>query len=355
MARFWKIFFLAIIFSFGWGAWWGFFNYEKEHPHSAMGSELRILAELGFFTPTFAADIEKSFKVHLAITEKPTLQEYLREALSHYQDYDIIEMPTFALKSFLIDNLFQPLDGTLVNQFTNISIDFHHLDFDPDDKYLVPLSWSISGFLIDAKEISLSEETLSEILGAKAKMTLLNSPIELFSLASKLKPMLANWVETDQATQIAQTLKDLRNKNLTLSADPRDELKSGDVQVAQIQQGRAARLVGNGSRYRFVLPKERGTLKISFIGVSKGARDKSAAEDFISILLRPAWNKKLVEQNEEAAVVIALNESELPLLQKPSFIRNVPLSRVDLFINHEALEPTWLQALAHDPIGAESH
>src|SRR6185312_11031621 len=173
MARFWKIFFLAVIFSFGWGAWWGFFNYEKEHPRTAAGSQLRILAESSFFTPLFVSDLEKSFKLKLVITDKSTPQELLREALSHFQDYDVIEIPSFALKSFLIDSVFTPLDAQVANQFANISIDFHHLDFDPDDKYLVPTSWSISGFLIDAKDISLNEETLNEILNSSANVSLL--------------------------------------------------------------------------------------------------------------------------------------------------------------------------------------
>src|SRR6185437_10675623 len=98
---------------------------------------LRILSEANYFTPLFVEDFEKTYKLHLVVTEKPAPQALLREALSHYDKYDILEVPSFALKSFLIDSIFAPLDNSVANQFANISIDFHHLDFDPDDKYLV--------------------------------------------------------------------------------------------------------------------------------------------------------------------------------------------------------------------------
>ncbi len=317
---------------------------------------MRVLTEAHYFSPEFVSEFEKNFKLRLVVTERATTQELLRDALSHFQDYDLMVVPSFALKSFLIENLFSPLESNITRQFANVSIDFQHLDFDPDNRFLMPLSWSITGFLVNSKTVSIKDETLGEVLQAKHSAVggkpmaigLLDSPVELFSLVSKLKPVLKNWVETDQADSIAEALKELRKKNIVLVSDPREQLKAGTLELAQIQQGRAAHLVGGSSAYRFVLPKERGTLKISFVGVSRSAKDRTLAQNVVDILLRPAWNKKLVEQNEEAAVVTTLNDSDLPLMQKPRFIREVPLSRVDLFILHEALEPTWLQALSKE-------
>ncbi len=350
----WNILFFAVVLSFLWGAWWGFYNYEREHPRSPRGSVIRVLAELQYFSPAFIADLEKNFKFNLIVTEKPTTQELLREALSHFQDYDLMVVPSYTLKSFLIENLFAPLDSSISKQFGNISIDFQHLDFDPDNRFLVPLSWSITGFIVNTKAVTGLSESLPDLLQTKS-LSLLSSPVELFSLVSKLKPVLKNWVETDQNDSISEALKEIKHKNVVFESDPRAQLKAsaesktanlaGGLLVAQIQQGRAAKLLSTGSPFRFFLPKERGTLRISYIGMSRAVHDKALVQNVIDILLKPAWNKKLVEQNEEGAVILSLNDSELPALQKPQFIREVPLSRVDLFVLHEALEPTWLQAV----------
>jgi spermidine/putrescine-binding protein len=160
--------------------------------------------------------------------------------------------------------------------------------------------------------------------------------------------VLKNWVETDQSQQIVEALRELKKKNISFSSDPRNSLKSGALNLAQLQQGRAGPLLGANSPFRFVLPRERGTLKISFIGVSRAARDRSQVQKVIDLLLRPAVNKRLVELNEEASVLTTLNDSDLPALQKPHYIRELPLSRVDFFVLHEALEPTWLQAMSKE-------
>lgn len=341
----WNILFFAVVLSFLWGAWWGFYNYEREHPKAPRGSIVKVLAEKGYFSSAFLEDFEKNFKFHIELTERQSTQELLRESLSHFSEYDVLVLPSFTLKSFLIENLFAPLDSNLSRLFSNVSIDFQHLDFDPDNRFLMPLSWSISGFVLNTKLATGFSESLPDLLQAKS-VALLDSPVEIFSIASKLKPVLKNWVETDQTESISEMLKDLRKKNVVFETDTRVRISSDSgVVVAQMSQGRAAKLMGPQSPYKFFLPKERGTLKISYVGISRSAPNRTLAQSFIDILLRPAWNKKLVQQNEEGAVVMALNDSDLPPLQRPSFIREVPLSRVDLFILHEALEPTWLQSV----------
>ena len=63
------------------------------------------------------------------------------------------------------------------------------------------------------------------------------------------------------------------------------------------------------------------------------------------MLLKEDQQVQLVKHNEHAAVRQKIDEKKLPLLQRSEFIRQVPLSRVELFIHHEALEPTWIQAI----------
>lgn len=345
MNKYLRILFFAVLFSFVWGAWWAIYNLEKSEPLYKSGPVIRLLAIHGVFSRRFLEEFQKNNYVQLTITEKDSELEVLREALSKNTEYDLIQINSFISKSFMLENVFVPLENERLPQLQDISVDFKNLDFDPDNKYLAPLSWGLNGFLVNTKQVSLSAETLNEILDLKAKFTFLSSPIELFSLAVKLKPIVKTWVETGQKTELQKDLKEIRARIGVLSGSPLEKIRDGTLQVAQATNGQAAKLIAQDSSYKFILPKERATLWLSLIGVSRGAADLKFTHHVLNQLLDAATNRQLVESNDQASVLNSLNSSDLPDLQKASFIRQVPLSRVDLFINHEALEQTWLEAI----------
>ncbi|OFZ18116.1 MAG: hypothetical protein A2Z20_06100 [Bdellovibrionales bacterium RBG_16_40_8] len=345
MSKYLKIFFLAVLFSFIWGAWWGFYRLEKHTPRIKNSSEIRLLARQGLFTPKFIEYYKKTFHTKIVLTEKKTEYEVLREILSNFNSYDIIQINSFIVKSFILENIFLPLELDDISHFKDISIDFKNFDFDSDNKYLLPVSWGLNGFLINTEQISLANESLDEMLSSKAKFSILASPVEIYNIAIKLKPIIKNWIETSQTEELHKELKEIRSRLTILSSDSRKQMQDGSLKLAQMTNGNAAKLISENSSYRFVLPKERATLWINLLSVSRGSRDARLAHSFLNNLLNTKIHRKLIEEAEEASVLESLNASNLPLLQKAEFIRRVPLSRFELFINHDVFEPTWSQAL----------
>jgi spermidine/putrescine transport system substrate-binding protein len=348
MNKYLKILSLAIIFSFIWGAWWGFYSYEQERPDNKKGPLVRWLGLKGVMPVQFVEEFSIKNELQLHVTEMSTEAELLREALTHTENYDIIQISTFVSKSFLVENVFAPLNMDTVSNFKDVSVDFKSLDFDLDNKFLLPLTWGLNGFVVNAKEISLNTESINELMHPSSKLALIRSPVELFNLAIKFKPIIKTWVETGQNEELKKSLRELKS---TMSHWPSDAialLKEGKLNVVQTTNGEAAFLVGPGSQYRFVLPLERATLWINLIGVSVGARDIPFAHHVMNLLLQADTNKRLVEINKHSSVVNSSNESNLPLLQQAQFIRKVPLSRVELFINREAIEPIWQQAIQNE-------
>ena len=136
-----KVLTLAIVFSFGWGLWWGFYNLEKKNPKYKKGPEIRVLSMKGFFTQDFLKEIETKYKINFVLTEKDSDADLLREALSENKNYDLIQIRSFITKSFLLDSVFKPLDADRI-EGQSISIDFKNMGFDPSDKYFVPITWA---------------------------------------------------------------------------------------------------------------------------------------------------------------------------------------------------------------------
>lgn len=348
MRKYSKILILAFVFSFLWGLWWGFYSLEKRKPLTQKGPPVRWLTKEGLLSSEMIKRLEAKAGVGLQVVEKKSDLGVLREALSRNNEYDLIYIHSGVSNSFILDNVFSPLDYEEIPNAEEISIDFKNLDFDPENKYLVPIAWGLNGFLVNGERVSAPSETLSELVNIKSKISFIPSPMELYHLIVKLKPIIKTWVETGQTEELFNDLKDIKAQVAFLSEDPRDLMSKEELYVAQITNGQAAKMVGSGSKFRFLLPKERGTLWLALIGVSRGAHDKIKAMRVLNTILDSDLNRHFVEVSEQASVLTNLNDSSLPMMQKASFIRQVPLSRVELFIQHEAFEPMWMQALSKE-------
>jgi spermidine/putrescine transport system substrate-binding protein len=343
-----KVLALVVLFSFLWGAWWGFYRVEKSNPASQLRDSVRVLVIKNYLPASFVAEFERENKIKLLITEKESDLDILREALSRNENYDLILIRSFIAKSFIIDNILTPLfddnGNHLLRNLTQISVDFKNIDYDPDNKYLIPITWGLNGFVVNAQKVILREETLDEIFANKA-LSVFQSPVELFHLSTKLKPIIKNWVETGQSAELARDLKEFKGVFNRFSNNPAALIENGTLDIGQITNGQVARLIEKNPALRFVLPKDRSTLWIYHLAVSRGAVDVENAIFVLNELLEPRWSQKLVALNEQATVLDSLNESPLPNLMKSRYIRQVQLSRVELFINHEALEPLWTTAI----------
>ena len=338
-----KVLTLAIVFSFGWGLWWGFYNLEKKNPKYKKGPEIRVLSMKGFFTQDFLKEIETKYKINFVLTEKDSDADLLREALSENKNYDLIQIRSFITKSFLLDSVFKPLDADRI-EGQSISIDFKNMGFDPSDKYFVPITWGINGFLVrDDKK--LIKESLEELTSNQAQFSVLPSFVELLHLLTKIRPVVKNWLETGQTEELSKDLKQLKTKIAKFSPDPRAELLEKKLDLAQISNGQAAAFIKQNPQFRFVLAKEGSTLWINLLGVSQGVKNEQRTYDVINLLLRDEVNKKLILSNEQATTLNSLNDVDIPPLLKANYIRQVPLSRVDLFVNGEGIEPLWIQAV----------
>lgn len=343
MPRYLKILIVAVMFSFIWGTWWGFLKNNKNVHKMFNKGSIRLLAKKDFFPADWIKSIEKSENIEIHLTEKDSDGDLLREMISHFSEYDVMQFSSFMARSFIFSNIFQKLDQERIPRMKNISVDFIHLDYDSANDFVLPLTWGLSGFLIHSKKLSLTDETLKELIGVQSKLAVINSPVEIFNLALKLKPILKTWVETGQLNELANLAKELRSTLTPVPSDYREKIYAGDFSSVQMYSGQAARWVGGESQYRFMLPQDRGVLWLALLGVSRAAKNPTAANDFIQMALKEKHSESLVKKTEQATVLQTLNSSDLLLMQKAEFLRKVPLSRVELYIDHEALDPVWSQ------------
>jgi spermidine/putrescine transport system substrate-binding protein len=342
--RYVKVLFFAVFLSFVWGLYWGYYQDYKARPESWAKGELHILAEAGRFDPAFVEKFSRAEKIILRVTEKETPQELLRELLSHHQDYDLVQFSSFLADSFLLENLLEEIDDTRFRNAKNISIDFKNLSFDPENRFLIPLFWGVNGYVYNSEALP-APDSLTDILNnptLRPKVALMASPVELYTLATQFRPIIKTWVNTGNQQGVNQELKAVKEKLGPIRQLPLEELKKKDLIAAQIANGDAAVFLQENSQFKYFVPVERANLWVGVIGIMKESRKKKFAEQAINRLLSDEWNSQLIKSSNEATVLASLNSDHTLLpLQKAQFVREIRLSRFQLFYDREAYEPLW--------------
>ncbi len=353
-SRFLKLVILVAVFSFSWGAWWGIYHYERAHHIEHHGPEIRVLAEKNFLPPAVIKMVQNQLHVHLQITEEPTDISLVGELLSNKQKYDVVELPSFVLSSFMLNRNLSPFNTDEIPRLRNVSIDFQHLGFDPDGHYLVPISWGVSGFVFNPKQTQWSDKSLTALFGMAvkhrpphfhsrlAKISLIDSPILFFNLLEKLKPMVKSWADTGQTAKLTKFIQQITSDVVSFTSTPESQLTSGQVQIAEMTNGEAAAFLKQHPNYRFVMPKEKGALWIRFLAISRGVKDRTLANKLIDAFLHSNINQKLIDLNHSATVLSSLNNSSLSNMQKASYIRALPLFQYQLYVDSDAIAPNWL-------------
>lgn len=343
---FYKVTFIAVLLSFIWGLWWGFYRDYKLRPQKWARGEIHILAEEGRFTPEFIAKFAEEEEIMLRITTRSTPQEFLRELLSARGKYDLIEINSFLIDSFIIENVFDEYDRERVANYENISIDFQNLNFDPEGRHLLPIFWGVNGFVYNSERLKEFDSIEGSLAAQAGPIAIPPSSVEAYSLAVKMSPIIKTWVNTGNQPDLLKDLKALSTKFPIFSNDIEKGLTDGTIAAGQMTNGKAAKFLAGTKNFQFHLPAEKSNLWIGLIGMTKDSRNKKLAQEVLNRLLTPKWSKQLVLSTAEATPNGLLDaDPEILPQQKAQYVRELRLSRFELFYDHETFEPVWMGAL----------
>jgi spermidine/putrescine-binding protein len=365
----------SVMFSFAWGLWFGLYRSEKSRPARWDGPDIRFLIKKGFITDEFVKSYSQKNKVNFQLVEVEDDSSLLRELVSPQINYDIAQVPSYLVKTFLIENVFTPLDSNTQEAMKAISVDFKSLDFDPGNKYLLPMTWGVNGFLVKKETNKPMATKLDDLLNTKASTSIstIANPVDVFYLAMKIRPIIRAWTESGNQIELMRELKEIHKRfgKITeppsLEVDSDTESKSTEnvnaenkftenkltenkftenkFTIQQMPNGLAAKyLEKSPDTYEFVLPEERSRLWINSFAIPVNSKNRRYAARILNSLMQSEWAFLLSKTNSQATTVTALNNSTLDPMLKASYVRELPISRVEFYMDNESLEPTWLDA-----------
>lgn len=340
--RFQKIAYIAIFISFVWGLWWGLYQDYKKNPDRWSQKQIFILANQDFLDDELIKKFSQDENIDLNIKTIKKPQDFFREMLTNGSHYDLVQVNTFLIDSFLIENVFAEVDWSSLENYQSISVDFQNFNFDLSGQYFVPLFWGINGFV--HKKSEPLESDVQEL--KKDQLSLLDSPVEIYNFVSKVKPIIKNWVATGDEESLIKDIKLIQNQLPGLHAESDFESQLQKHSFVQAANGLAARFLAQNQDYQFSLPPFKANLWVGLIGLTKDSKNKKVARVVVDKLLSQKWSEKMVVSSRLATVNSQLDLSSTVLTeQKSNYIRQLRLSRFDFFYDKEVFEPLWARAL----------
>jgi hypothetical protein len=331
---------LAALLSFLVGLWYELERTGRSPLRQRDMVRAHVLAPRGVFNQEFVESLKAEENIDIILTEAPSTKALLSEILKSHSPYEVIVFPSFLSDSLAYSEYFMPLNEAfgrreLRSLVEEISVDFLSLGKDPENRYTLPVLWGVNGWLIP-EGMTQDRLSLSDLLlrgDSKTTLHLLAEPIEFFGVLAKLRPSLKTWVGTGNAEEFQTEVQSLqgRLKVIPESAPP--------TAWRQIPSGSLDRT----TRERFRLADEKSHLWIQFLALRRGAAIDDNVKDLFKVLYSSKWSEKLAMTSKMAHCGRRINRSsKVGENLKSSFIRQLPISRLELISAHEAYEPLFL-------------
>lgn len=222
----------------------------------------------------------------------------LEKLQSGVADYDIVVPSDYMVKILAAEGLIQELDHERIPTWTNLNPKFLNKDFDPENTYSMPYFWGTTGIGFNRQKFPDGVDSWAVLFDPAnaGRILMLDDVREVFAVALKYLGHSVN--ETDPAIlrRAADLLKQQKRLVKTYnSGDFHNILASGDVDLAHGYNGQLAEVVSaNPERLGYVVPKEGGVFWMDNICIPAKARNVGNAYTFLSFIMEPEINAKIV-------------------------------------------------------------
>lgn len=339
MVRTLKVIIMVVVFSFLWGLWWAT---KDKNPllQPSPPEVVNVLAPENLISADLVQLLSKR-GLQVNLVTRSDDYELLREILSPSMPYDVMLFPSTLTDSLQLSNYFTESFSEKAFDELKISIDFRSLNFDSENRFLVPLLWVVYGWALKEKDPDFS---LKAVIQQKdsGKLAALPNAASLYGLLQKLSPEAHSFFQTSNEDELNSVLTRFQ-KHVVLrkTENPPWEQQGHTVQVHHTLSPELS-LQG----WHFALPMEKADLVLMLFGIHKNSVKTAAAKKLLSLLFENKLVKELVTTTSWATVKShASTKDMLPEVFQSNYIRSLPISRLNILSYHEAFEPLFTEFL----------
>lgn len=229
--------------------------------------------------------------------------------------YSIIYPSDYMVLKMADLGLLRELDPKRIAGINQLFERFQNPDYDPGNRYSVPLSWGTTGLIYNQKKLKPAPADWSYLWDYRQqlsrRMTLLNDVREVMGGALKMLGYSYNSKEPRQIEQAYEKLLDLKPAIASFTSDAwRPQILSGDLLVAMCYSADANELIPENSDLQYALPTSGSSLWMDTLVIPKTAPNPNGAYAWINFMLQPDVAAKICQRlsfatpNQEAFKIL---------------------------------------------------
>ncbi len=286
--------------------------------------KIRVLALTGSIPPQILRGFRAAENIEVELVFEPT-PDAVFARLEKDSTFDLVTLLSSQTSRATQNLKIQPFKASEIAGFENISRDF--IDLPERLPTTVPFLWGLLGYVYNTETVD-AIKTWSDVLELDHGTKIFFKPLEFeFVRLAKLnqpRPIAENALQ-DRVRRFNQTYK----RTDRFLADPEIKEAEGDVVEVSFSEG----TIPAYKDMDFILPKEGALLWILNLALSANSAHVEQAKAFVAYVLKPDVALEISRLNHEASTNKGVESSGLLPTQKPSSLRRVPLTLIDLQFN----------------------
>jgi len=284
--------------------------------------KLRILALSGSLPPQIIRGFKSTENIEVEIVEEPT-PDAITAHLDTDSSFDLITLLTSQTARALQNSKIQPFKD--VPGFERVSRDF--VDLPEKVPSTVPFLWGLLGFVYKTDAVE-ELKSWNQVFELKRETPIVLKPYA-FEIMRLAKVGLPTPLSDNTVQDRVRKFNSIYKKATRFLVDPK--LEQADGTIVEVSFSEATLPAYNDMD--FVLPTDRSLMWILNLALGAQAKNVEEARAFASYILKPETALELSALNHEASTNTGVESSGLLPTQKPSSLRRVPLTMIDLKFN----------------------
>ncbi len=289
-------------------------------------------------------------KVHL--TTYKTQPEMLAYLSDPSRSFDVVSVYCHQIDDLIEKQLLSEIDFAKIPNIENISSDFQGGYFDLGGKHSVAISWGVNGFIYNSEKVKDpigSWRKLSDKAFAR-KVSLIKSKEEVLSALNYRGAFDVSSLTSESLDEFLSVLKRLSSQFILLGQDVEEQLKRDELWIAQVSNGKAARIMESNPKMKFFVPEEGATIWIQNLVIPKNSKYPELAHKFINYSLDKDVALATVSSLKESSANVAIEESSIPSVLKPSYLRELQIGKLSFAKNVDSQKARLIE-LAWSSLG----
>lgn len=259
--------------------------------HANAKGSLAIFNWGDYISDTMVKKFEQTYDVKVTIDTYDSNETMLAKLKSGITGYDLAVPSDYMVEILIKENLLERVEPNTFENYKNLEPQWADVYWDKGRHYSVPWVWGTTSFTVSTDVYKGDIDTLALMLEPpdelKGRINLLRDVNEVINAALRYRGLpLCNENPAD-LKQVQELLTNLKPHVKSFAYESKELASSGEVDLAQIWNGKAylARLDRPDLRYAY--PKEGYTGWMDNLVVIKGAPNIENAKLFMNFLMDP--------------------------------------------------------------------